>query len=380
MGREPPPADPDRGVSERPGPPRWSPPLPRSTLVRISLALVALALVGVLAFGLARLRRESGGEAGEEQGATPYRVTTEHGTRAVSLAPKALERAGLRTQPLAKASFRPTVRAYGTVVDLRGLLDLRDRYAAAKATAAAARARATASSKELKRLQGLFQGNRNVSATELESARATAEADRAEEQASAAPVSALAALARQDLGPVLAGWITDGSPELDRLLAGDDVLIQVTLPPDVVPETPPASATISVDAEPGITARFVSPAVRTDPRIQGLALYYVAPAHAGLLAERNVIALLALGPAVAGALVPRSAVVWQSGAAWVYVSSQPERFDRHELHTDRPVDDGYLVTDLAPGTRVVVRGAALLLSEEFRAEHPRRAAEEEDED
>jgi hypothetical protein len=351
---------------------------PRPGVAQRSVALALLVLGALLALGSGCLRRDRDQE-GSEEGASPAlaRVTSEDGTVVLALSPDALARAGLRSEPLEATSYRGTVRAYATVVDLHDLLDLRDRYAAAAGSAAAARARAAASRRELVRLRGLYRDGRNVSATALESAEATAAVDRAAEKASAAPVGTLAALARQDFGPVLAGWMTAGAPALGRLLAGHDALIEVALPPDVLPATPPARATLLLDGGPQVPARFVSPAARTDPRIQGLALYYLAPAQPGLVADRNVVAILPLGAAVEGVRVPDAAVVWDQGRAWVYVSRGAARYARHELRSDRPVAGGYVVTDLAPGTEVVVGGAEVLLSEEFRAQHPRHGEEEE---
>lgn len=353
----------------------------RSWAVWVFAATAVVALVALLVFGVSRLRLGSAGGSSEAgAGSTLPRVTIEHGEVVVTLPAAALERAGLRTAPLEKTSYRKSVRAYGTVVDLRGLLSLRDRYTAAAGADAAARARASASRREFERLRGLYRDDRNVSETALERAQATAAADRAKQRASAAPVQGLAALARQDFGPVLGGWVTKGAPALERLLAGRDVLIQVTLPPDVTPVEPPKTATIAVAGEPSVSARFVSPAVRTNPRIQGLVFYYVAPGRAGLLAGRNLVARFPVGSSVAGVRVPESAVVWLDGAAWIYVSQGPGRFLRREITTRRPVRGGYVVTGLAAGTPVVVRGAALLLSEEPLAANPHPPTEDEDTD
>jgi hypothetical protein len=367
-------------VSEPPDPEDASDGRRSLSLARIAVVLAPLALAGLLVL-FVHLRREPGSKGSQEAASSVLsHVTHEDGAVVVTLAAEAVERAGLRTEPLEQTSYQRRVRGYGTVVDLHDLLALRDRYAAAEGKATAARARAAASRREFERLRGLYRDDRNVSATALEGAKATATVDRAEEKASTDPVHALAALARQDLGLVLGGWVTAGSPELDRLIAGRDALIRVALPPDVVPTTPPGTASIVADGVPSISARFVSRAVRTDPRIQGLSLYYLAAAHPGLVANRNVVAILPLGQPVAGARVPESAVVWLDGSAWVYVSRGEASYTRHELQTDRPVPDGYVVTDLAPGTEIVVRGAVLLLSEEFRAAHPQQRTEEEDTD
>jgi hypothetical protein len=67
--------------------------------------------------------------------------------------------------------------------------------------------------------------------------------------------------------------------------------------------------------------------------------------------------------------VPESAVVWLQGKAWVYLRTGPETFVRREVTPDLAgPDGGYIVSGLAADTQVAVRGAQMLLSEEFRAQ------------
>ncbi len=70
-----------------------------------------------------------------------------------------------------------------------------------------------------------------------------------------------------------------------------------------------------------------------------------------------------------GGVVPDSAAVWLDGKAWAYVQKGRERFVRLEVSTNHPVREGWFVTNnFAAGDRVVVQGAQLLLSEEFRSQ------------
>lgn len=56
--------------------------------------------------------------------------------------------------------------------------------------------------------------------------------------------------------------------------------------------------------------------------------------------------------------IPESAVVWLDGKPWVYVEQAPGHFVRRELEASR----------IAPNARVVITGAQMLLSQEFRAQ------------
>jgi hypothetical protein len=66
-----------------------------------------------------------------------------------------------------------------------------------------------------------------------------------------------------------------------------------------------------------------------------------------------------------GVIIPNSAIVIFAGQSWCFVETAHEKFERRAVSLDLPLDDGYLVkAGFAPGARVVVRGASLLLSRE----------------
>jgi hypothetical protein len=66
-----------------------------------------------------------------------------------------------------------------------------------------------------------------------------------------------------------------------------------------------------------------------------------------------------------GVIIPNSAIVIFSGQSWCYVETAPGKYERRPVTLDLPIGEGYLVrTGFTPGTRVVVRGASILLSRE----------------
>jgi len=69
-----------------------------------------------------------------------------------------------------------------------------------------------------------------------------------------------------------------------------------------------------------------------------------------------------------GVVVPDAAVVQWDALAWCYVERAAGQFARVPVSTSAPVAGGWLVSrGLRSGERVVVTGAGLLLSEEFRS-------------
>jgi hypothetical protein len=76
-----------------------------------------------------------------------------------------------------------------------------------------------------------------------------------------------------------------------------------------------------------------------------------------------------VGTRMHGIIVPDLAVIWLKGKAWIYIRKDAVHFVRHEIPVDHPAGGWWFVTDrFSPGDRVAVRGAQLLLSEEFRSQ------------
>ena len=336
-------------------------------LVAWARAAAAAAVLALLVAG-GVARSEGDEDDNVPPVSAPPRVAIVHGETVVTFDTATLARSGLEVEALQTQPHRVEATAYGAVLDLTDLADARGAVTAAAARVEKARAALAASSAEFKRVRALHADERNASDKALEEATARWRGDEADGRAADAALVAQLASARQRWGAVVSGWLERGSPELEALLAQRQGLVQVTLPPGTLLKSAPATATVRDGGAAAVAARLVSPAPRTDPRIQGASFYYVAPAAPGLLPGAVVEAFLPAGPAVTGVVVPAAAVVWWQGRAWVYVEDGPGRFVRREVTTDAPVPGGWFVTaGVTAGGRVVVRGAQMLLSEEGRA-------------
>jgi len=331
------------------------------------LALVALA--ALLIWGFLRGRAEADGELeGDASTVAPSRTLLLDGQLTVVFDSAARAHAGLRITVLDSARQSPQLTAYGHVVEVEQLTGLRSRYAAARARAEETRARAEVANREYLRERTLHQDRQIVSAKTLDRTAAVYRAEQAAAEAADHTLHGLGATVREEWGEIIGGWLTDGSPRLDRILSGREVLVQATLPPPATADPPPATALIELPHGGHVRSRLVSPAARTDPRIQGSSFFYVAPSRAGLLPGATVAVLLEAGAPISGGLVPTEAILWHGGREWVYVQVGPNRFTRKPIQTERAVPGGFVVSELAPGTPVVRRGAGLLLSEELRAQ------------
>lgn len=337
---------------------------------RLVAALVVVAIGGLLVWGFFAGRNEAAVETEREQAVeAPPRVAAKNGEPVITVDAATQQRSGIETEKLAATPYREQVRAYGMVLDVARLTELSNDYASAKAQLATAQAKLAMSQPAFARAQSLYNDRNAVSEAQVQSAEAAWRADQAGLAVAQARLRALTATAYQDWGSVLGRALVDEAPTITRLIERQDFLLQITLPPGLSLPEPPATAAIETGKGARATIGFVSPATRTDPRIQGTSFFYTAPAASGVLPGMNVLAFLPTGKSVAGSTVPASSIVWWQDRAWVYRRSAADTFTRTEIATDLPAaGGGYVVKDLPPGAEIVTHGAQLLLSEEFRAQ------------
>lgn len=286
----------------------------------------------------------------------------------ITLDAQTQQRSGIRLVTLHNGAHPQRLRAYGTVLDSQPLAELRGRYADAQSQFRTAQAKLAASKAAFERARMLYAEQQNISAAELQAAQASYRVDEASFAAARSRLEVVTADAQQAWGPVLGRALAGDGPLAARLIERKDLLLQVTLSPGRTPESPAREAFVRLEGDARVPIALVSVAPRTDPRIQGTSYFYTASATTSLLPGMSVVAYLPSGRTIEGAIVPAAAVVWAQGGAFVYLRTDAQTFVRRAIATDVPAPGGgYVVQGLPEGASVVVQGAQMLLSEEYRA-------------
>ncbi|MFM9912353.1 MAG: efflux RND transporter periplasmic adaptor subunit [Methylophilaceae bacterium] len=334
-------------------------------VVIVVQALIIVALAWVLVF-YGKDEFETAQRKGDEEISAPSRVSQANGATVVSLSAASQKASGLVAEPLKSANFQTEQLSYGSVVGVEALADLRARYLAALADANVVRAAIANSEHDYQRMLALNKDNRNVSDRAVQSAEAAWKADQARLVAAETTASGIRDSIRQQWGDVIARWVTGGG--LSRLLAHEQVLLQIALPADDMQPEKIAHITVTAAGGQGkpVVASYVSPSPQTDSTIQGRTYYFFAPAkelRAGMRVEAH---LQLAGKANAGIIVPNTAVVWYAGKAWVY-KQDGEKFTRLPVSVTQSMNDGWFNgMGFAVGDLIVTNGAQLLLSEELK--------------
>ncbi len=342
---------------------------------RIALAIL---LVLVFAGGLGSIFHAFVGQtkADDEDDAEsvanpPTRVAIKNGVTILTLSAADVQNAGIECARLTPAPAENTILGFATILDPATLADLNGQYIDAEAQVKSADAKLAISQAAFERAKTLYNDQQNISAAQLQSAQSGFETDTAALATARASLSAVTAAARQNWGGVIAAALANHAPLIAALIERHQYLAKVTLPPGVVPSAPPETAVAALNSSTKIQLAYVSLATATNPKLQGIGYFYTVPAQDGLLPGLNLEVSLAVKSAQRGWVVPNSAVVWLEGQAWIYIRSDARTFIRREISPDRPAgNDGYIVADMPPDAEVAVRGAQMLLSEEFRAQVP----------
>jgi len=338
----------------------------RRALVAVIVAGLGAGLIGGFLAGSRERALETEREKPVE---APLRVSSVNGEPVVTLDAATRQNSDIQLVRLESAARQQEIQAYATVLDLQPLTELSNSYTTTKARLQIVQAQLNASRLAYERAQKLYQNQQNISAAQFQAAEAAFRVDEANVTGAQVQLQNLAATAVQVWGPVLSRAMVERSPLLLGLLQRQSVLLQVTLPPgEVLAEAPQTAAVLSENGARTIV-QHVSPAPRTDSRIQGISYFYSAPPDGALLPGMNVVVLLASGKTTAGALVPGSAIVWWQGRAWAYFRTGEQAFTRREIPTGVPAaGGGYIVSGLPGDMEVVTQGAQMLLSEEFRSQ------------
>ncbi len=333
-------------------------------------AVVLVAVLGVLLLAFIRGQKERASEAERERPVkTASRVSVQNNEPVISIDTPTQQKSGITTAALQATTHQDQQPAYAQVLEMHDWGDARSAYLTAKGENIKAVSAAEESRMDFERAKMLQKGS-GVSTESVQDAEVKARATQASAQPAEASLRVLERSMHERWGDTLASWLTEGSTELDQLLDHRAVLIQLSLPASTSLRAAPKNATIRAADGNLISATLVSATTRIDPRFQGSTLFYLAPTETGGLDPGlATAALLPNGESRAGVIVPKEAVVWWQGRAWIYIQRDAERFARRELTTDSPVPGGWFVAEgISPDQRVVIKGAQQLLSEEFRAQ------------
>jgi hypothetical protein len=300
---------------------------------------------------------------------TTSRVSEKSGVNTLQLSAATQQNSGIATAKLMASSFSDTASSFGTVVAIDGLIEAKSKALSLASDANIARAASQNNIVQYQRLKSLNADDKNVSDKAVQDALALVNADKGAILASELQLKNLKSQLALQWGEPLSQLASNAKlpPHLANLLTRKNVLLQINLPSTSAP--PVAGDTMQItplNESAAITATYVSPATLSDATVAGKTYYYSAPAELLRIGMRVQVASNASTGAASGAVIPNIAVVWHGGKPWAYFKQSNGQFVRKPIVTDAEMDGGWFNANVDANAEVVVSGAQLLLSEEFK--------------
>ncbi|MFZ4703832.1 MAG: efflux RND transporter periplasmic adaptor subunit, partial [Candidatus Methylumidiphilus sp.] len=264
--------------------------------------------------------------------------------------------------------------AYGRVLDIRPLLELRSRYRSAQSELAIAEAALRVAEKSHQRLETLHRES-IIATRDLIQAESQLATDRARQVAAVRHIREVREEALQSWGEGLYKRVVEAeSSLLQNLLNHTRVLVLIALPARQSLHEKFAAVTVAPSGEPDKASqgRMISPAPKTEESTQGETWFFEVSANGLRTGMRLDAWIPEPGHASVGVLIPFSAVIWHEGRPWVFVQTGYDGFSRRPLGHYHEQGDHWFVTEgFSAGERVVIVGGQMLLSEQQRQIAPK---------
>lgn len=280
------------------------------------------------------------------------------------------EQANIQTVRLESVEHRNEIHAYARVPDIQSLLDWWSRYRAIQTERKIAGGAVQVSRQEFERLQLLRSEASNISERQLQQARLLWMNDQSKLDATQDKLKDIRIQLIQGWGSRLAEKLMNEEEFSRQLFERKSLLLQVTLEGNV--ELPDNTETIFINEQGksrklAQAAYYISPASFPDNQIYGQTYFFHTPA-ASLRSGVYLDAWIPeAGETTVGIYIPLEAVIWYADKPWVYVKAGEETFLRRDLDEYTVTREGWFVKQgFRAGEQIVLHGAQMLLSEEFR--------------
>ena len=349
---------------------------------KISLVIGVQALLIVVLFWVlifyGKDEYEAYQNSHEDEIATPNHMSEKDGINIVSLSVATQQNSGITTAKLVSSNFAGLLKSTGTVIAIDSLIDAKANYLRAQSDIDLARAATGNNLQQYQRLKALNDDDKNVSDKVVQDALANVNGDKAKIIAAELQLSNLQNAVKLQWGEFLSSVVFSNklTLHLANLLNRKNVLVLLSLPPESPTPAIGSSLNISpLNTSSIIKANYVSPAAQSDTNGYGKTFYYSAPAEQLRIGMRVAVEGNSSNKASSGVVIPNQAIVWYGGKSWVYFKQGKDKtgddqFVRKPISTDTEVAGGWFNQGIKEddNSEVVISGAQLLLSEEFKSQ------------
>lgn len=311
--------------------------------------------------------------ADDDDAPSTQKVQRVAGQTVITLDAKAQQHAGLETIVLKPATYHAEFTAYGKVLAIQPLIELRQRYLLALTERNSSSAKFKQSEQNVSRQQTLYQ--EGISAKRnLQDQQVQWQIDKAQLEATHFQNQTIKEEAELTWGKTLSAWVlANDSDKLNALLSGQQKLLQITLPSgqQLADNVKTIAVEVAGNRGKAYQAELISAAPQTDAGTQGSSYFFQTRAKNARVGMNVTAWIPEQDSQLSGVIIPKSALLWSMDQAFVYVKTDDDTFSRRLINHYSISGDGYFVSEeLKPDEELVITGGQMLLSEEMRGQIP----------
>lgn len=285
---------------------------------------------------------------------------------------------GIITEEVKEVKFRSEYVFYGQVIDIVPLLSIMEQHINISSQQAIAKAKLDNSSKAVSRLKNLHQKD-VASIKQLLEQKTQYLADKAEYELGQSASRAILDKSRREWCDVIVHWVAGRkSQQFEHILKGKKFLIKLFVPLDYADLQHSKYIDFSLADNSGklVKANLLCELPVVNVSSQNKQLIYLADSSELKTGMRMMAKVHKVEESSTGILVPKSAVIWHLGQPFFFIKKTGNTFLRYPVTVENKVSEGFFVAvDIDEVREIVVLGAQMLLSYEFKSRIP-----EEDDD
>ena len=297
-----------------------------------------------------------------------------NGVNFITLSAEIQSNSGIKTSPIQSSVYKKNLTNYATVLNIDFLIEQKNRFNEIKNQISLLTNELDRDKKNYDRFKLLNDDNKNVSDKALQEVKVNYENTRIKLNATQELVSGIKQNIRAQWGETILSMIDQGLKKelFEFLLQGKARIVKVTLSENTDNEPPKNISLALIDnLSEKFLANYLAESPTLDKSLKGKTYFYIVYSNK-LRIDSKVIANLVQDNLSSESekylAIPKEAVVWNAGQAWIYIKTGENKFLRKAIETDNESPNGWIIKEehIKENDLIVINGAQLLLSEEFK--------------
>jgi hypothetical protein len=301
-------------------------------------------------------------------------IKSVNGVNYITLSSEIQLNSNIKVLPIQSSIYKKNLTNYATVLNIDSLIEQKNRFNEIKSQIKLLQNELERDKKNYNRFQTLNDDNKNVSDKALQEMRLIFDNTKIKLQTTQELIIGIKQNIRAQWGETILSMIDTGAKKdlFDFLLEDKARIVKVTLSENTNYEPPKTISLALIDnLDEKFLANYLAEAPSLDKTLKGKTFFYIVFSNK-LRIDSKVIANLIQESLPSETYkylaIPKEAVVWNAGQAWVYIKIAENQFIRKVIETDNESSNGCIIKEeyIKENDLIVINGAQLLLSEEFK--------------